>query len=143
MRRIPLLTPIAVLAAALSACSGDGHSASTPAVPNQGTVLLSAMRPEIPEAAGEKIYISNSAANNIVTYTVSGKAIKPTISKGINDPGIIAVDSKGNIYVPNYEADTVTKYTSSGKPTKPTITVGLNALSHARAADGSRTRISR
>ncbi len=126
--RIPRLTPTAVLIAALSACGGDGHSAAAPALPNlsQGAVGLSAMRSEIPDAAGEKIYISNSGANDIVTYTVSGKATKPTISKGINDPGAIAVDSKGNIYVPNYEADTVTKYTSSGKPSKPTITVGLN-----------------
>ncbi|MFY9631050.1 MAG: hypothetical protein WAJ94_05520, partial [Candidatus Cybelea sp.] len=86
MRPIPLLTPIAVLIAALSACSGEGHSAATPALPNlrQGAARLSATRSEIPDAGGEKIYISNSAANDVVTYTVSGKATKPTISKGIS-----------------------------------------------------------
>ncbi len=127
MRRISLFIPIAVLIAALSACSGDIHSAATPTLLNLSKgAARPAMRTEIPDAAGEKIYISNSAANDIVTYTASGKASKPTIVKGINDPGVIAVDAKGNIYVPNFEADTVTKYTSSGKLTKPTITVGLN-----------------
>ena len=66
MRRIPLFTPIAVLIAVLSACSGDEHSAATPALPNlsQGAVRVPSMRPEIPDAGGEKIYISNSAAND-------------------------------------------------------------------------------
>ena len=117
---------IAVLTSVLCACSG--HAAATPSLPvSNAAVRIPGPLADIPDAkTGEKIYVANSAANNIETYTTAGKASKPTITKGVNDPGIIAVNSKGDIFVPNYEDDTVTTYTSSGKPTKPTITVGLN-----------------
>ncbi len=126
MRRGGLFAAIAVLISVLCACGG--HAAATPALPvSNAPVGMPRMLVDIPDAkTGEKIYISNSAANNIVTYTTAGKATKPTITKNINDPGIIAVNSKGNIFVPNYYDDTVTTYESNGKPTKPTIKVGLN-----------------
>ena len=82
-----LLAPIAVFVVTLSACGGDGHPPATTALPNL----------TISNVGGPNIYISNSAANNVVTYTAAGKATKPTITNGINDPGIIAVDAKGNI----------------------------------------------
>jgi len=80
------------------------------------------MLADIPDAkTGEKIYVSNSAANNIETYATAGKATKPTITKGINDPGITAVVSKGKIYVSNAFTSNVTTHKPNGQQTTPTI----------------------
>ena len=106
MRRGGFFAAIAVLISVLCACGG--HAAATPALPvSNAPVGMPRMLVDIPNTKTRKA-ISNSAANNIVTYTTAGKATKPTITKNINDPGIIAVNSKGNIFVPNYYDDTVT-----------------------------------
>ena len=126
MRGGGLFAAIAVVISILCAC--NGHAAATPALPVSNAALRTlGMLTDIPDAkSGEKLYIANLAANNIETFTSAGKSTKPTITKGVNDPGIIAVNSKGNIFVPNYYDDTVTTYESNGKQTKPTISVGLN-----------------
>jgi hypothetical protein len=120
MRAGGLFAAVAVLISVLCACNGH---AGTPALPiSNAAVRMHGMLADIPDAkTGENIYIANSASNDIMTYTTAGKATKPTITVGLNEPTGVAVDAQGKIYVSNAFTSNVTTYKPNGQQTTPTI----------------------
>jgi 6-phosphogluconolactonase (cycloisomerase 2 family) len=77
-------------------------------------------------ANGRLVYVGNLGANAVDIFSVSGKNQQPvgTITSGINFPGGMTVDAKGNLYVAN-ERESNSVYSvnvyAKGKSTPRTI----------------------
>ena len=77
--------------------------------------------PEAKKVAG-LVYFSNLGGNEIEIFKQVGKNQMPmgTITSGVNFPGGLTVDSKGNLYVVNEGANNVTVYAKG--TTSPSLT---------------------
>jgi len=118
----------ACLSATLLAACGNGFSSSTPTsvTPLLGSQPAYRTGAHPSAVTAHKIYVANFNDNTVTTYKSDGTPTTPTITKGLNDPRGIAVDSLGKIYVANFvdngTNNNVTSYKPDGTQTTPTIT---------------------
>jgi hypothetical protein len=95
-------------------------------------------------ASGKRVYVGNLGANSVDIFNLRGKNQQPvgTITSGINFPGGMTVDAKGNLYVANErESDSlysVTIYAKGSTTPSNVITKDLSSPTDvAVATDGT------
>jgi sugar lactone lactonase YvrE len=97
----------------------NSHSASLDVFDSDArlvkTIGLSSVLPDYPaKSSNGDIYVTDQAASLIAVLDSSGKVLKTTKNKGLDDPAGIAFDEAGNFYVANSGSNTITEYDSKG-----------------------------
>jgi sugar lactone lactonase YvrE len=79
------------------------------------TIGLSGVAPTYAaKNSGGNVYVTDQSSSSIATLNSSGKVLKTTKNKGLDNPNGIAFNKAGDFYVANAGNNTITQYNSKG-----------------------------
>jgi len=114
-----LAYPVGVLFEGADTWVFNSHSASIAVFDSNAklvnTIGLSAVLPSYAaKSSNGDIYVTDQAASSIAELDSSGKVLKTTKNKGLDNPDGIVFDKAGNFYAADSGNNTITEYDSKG-----------------------------